>query len=86
LFDIDDMADIFLSYANVDRERIRPLVKKLEEHGWSVWWDRKIPPGKTWRQVIQRAIDDAKCVVVVWSQQSIQSDWVITEAEEGKER
>jgi hypothetical protein len=80
------MADIFLSYASADRERIRPLVKKLEEHGWSVWWDRKIPPGKTWHQVIQQAIDDAKCVVVVWSQQSIQSDWVITEAEEGKER
>jgi TIR domain-containing protein len=80
------MADIFLSYANADRERINPLVKILEEWGWSVWWDRKIPPGKTWHQVIQRAIDEAKCVVVVWSHLSIQSDWVITEAEEGKDR
>jgi hypothetical protein len=80
------MADIFLSYSNLDRDRLLPLVKILEERGWSVWWDRKIPPGKTWHQVIQRAIDEAKCVVVVWSQQSIQSDWVITEAEEGKDR
>src|SRR5262245_61702096 len=80
------MADIFLSYASADRERIRPLVTILEERGWSVWWDRKIPPGKTWHQVIQQAIDEAKCVVVVWSHQSVQSDWVITEAEEGKDR
>src|SRR5262245_4320192 len=80
------MADIFLSYASADHERIRPLVSVLERQGWSVWWDRKIPPGKTWHQVIQRAIDEAKCVVVVWSQVSVQSDWVITEAEEGKDR
>jgi len=80
------MADIFLSYASVDLERIRPLVKILEEQGWSVWWDRRIPPGKTWHQVIQQALDESKCVVVIWSQQSIQSDWVITEAEEGKDR
>jgi hypothetical protein len=80
------MTDIFLSYASADRERIRPLASILEQQGWSVWWDRKIPPGKTWHQLIQQAIDEAKCVVVVWSQQSIQSDWVITEAEEGKDR
>jgi TIR domain len=52
------MADIFLSYASTDRERIHPLVTILEEQGWSVWLDRKIPPGKTWHQVIQQALDE----------------------------
>ncbi len=80
------MADIFLSYSSQDRERVRPLVQSLEQQGWSVWWDRRIPPGKTWRQVIQQALDDARCVVVVWSKNSIESDWVITEAEEGQSR
>ncbi len=36
------MSDIFLSYASEDRERVRPLVEWLEEHGWSVSWDRKL--------------------------------------------
>ena len=24
---------------------MRPLVELFVEHGWSVWWDRRIPPG-----------------------------------------
>jgi formylglycine-generating enzyme required for sulfatase activity len=80
------MADIFLSYSSQDRDRVRPLVAAFEEQGWSVWWDRKIPPGKTWHQVIQESLDAAKCVVVVWSQHSVKSDWVMVEAEEGKGR
>ncbi len=80
------MADIFLSYSSEDRERIRPLIQSLEQRGWSVWWDRKIPPGKTYDQVIEQALDEARCVVVVWSQSSVQSDWVKVEADEGMNR
>ncbi|MCZ6871640.1 MAG: TIR domain-containing protein [Gammaproteobacteria bacterium] len=36
------MADIFLSYASEDRERVRPLVAALETGGFSVWWDSDI--------------------------------------------
>jgi hypothetical protein len=65
------MADIFLSYSSQDRERITPPIQSLEQQGWSVWWDQEITPGKTWRQVIQQALDEARCVVVVWSNNSI---------------
>src|SRR5262247_301666 len=80
------MTDIFLSYASADRERIRPLVSVLEQQGWSVWWDRKIPPGKTYDQVIEQALEGARCIVVVWSQTSVQSEWVKVEADEGMNR
>jgi hypothetical protein len=33
------MADIFISYAKMDRSIIIPLVEGLEEQNWSVWWD-----------------------------------------------
>jgi TIR domain len=36
--------------------------------------------------VIEEALDSAKCVVVLWSKQSISSDWVKDEAEEGNRR
>ena len=65
------MADIFISYASEDRSRVEPLAHSLEDHGWSVWWDRTIPPGKSFDQVIQEAITAAKCVVVLWSEKSI---------------
>jgi len=51
-----------------------------------VWWDRKIPPGKRFDEVIQEKLDAAKCVVVLWSKESVKSDWVKEEAEEGKRR
>jgi TIR domain len=41
------MADIFLSYANEDRESARAVAGLLESAGCTVWWDRRIPAGRT---------------------------------------
>src|SRR5262245_45440410 len=80
------MADIFISYAREDRERVLPLADALSAHGWSVWWDREIQAGKAFDEVIASALADARCVVVVWSRQSVASNWVRDEAEEGRRR
>ena len=80
------MSDIFLSYASADLPRVGVLIRALERHGWSVWWDRTILPGHTFDQVIEEALDAARCVIVVWSQHSVNSDWVKTEAAEGARR
>lgn len=80
------MGDIFISYAKEDKAGAAALAKALETKGWSVWWDRNIPPGKTFSQVIEAAIVEAKCVLVLWSNDSIKSDWVQNEASEGVRR
>lgn len=80
------MSDIFVSYANEDRDRIMPLVHALEKAGWSVFWDRTIPVGGTWQQVIGKEIDTCRCMVVVWSATSVKKEWVYEEASEGKRR
>ena len=71
------MPDIFFSYAHEDLERIRPIVAALESQGWTVFWDRRIPAGQTWRSYIGKALDEGKCMIVAWSRDSINSDWVI---------
>jgi formylglycine-generating enzyme required for sulfatase activity len=81
-----NMSDIFLSYAREDLSQVLPLVQALERHGWAVWWDRTIPPGKTFDRGIQEALDASRCVIVVWSRASVDSDWVKAEAEEGRRR
>jgi hypothetical protein len=75
------MADIFISYATVDRPFARRLADALEACGWSVWWDhRSLRGGQHFDRVIEEAIRDAKVVVVVWSQASVESGWVRDEA------
>ena len=80
------MSDIFISYASEDRDRVEPLAKVLEENGWSVWWDRRIPTGKRFAKVIEEALSDTKAVVVLWTVNSVDSDWVQNEAAEGLRR
>ena len=78
------MADIFLSYAKEDREIARKLAALLEKSGWTVWWDRRIPAGRTWHDVLEDALREMRCMVVLWSSHSIDSDWVKEEAEEAR--
>lgn len=80
------MSDIFFSYANEDKDRIEPLVRLLEKAGCSVWWDLHIGVGEQFDEVIENEIDAARCVIVVWSEHSIGSRWVKTEAAEGNRR
>ena len=82
----DPLTSIFLSYAHEDKTRAESLAKALEAEGWSIFWDRTIPTGNTWRDYIGKALHNAKCVVVAWSRASIESDWVHEEADEGRER
>ncbi len=77
---------IFLSYKSEDRDRARALAEALERRGWPVWWDREIQPGEAFRSVIAQALQDAACVVVLWTERSVASEWVQEEAQEAKAR
>ena len=80
------MSDIFISYASEDRPRAQMLAEALERYGWSTFWDRTIPIGKTWRETIGKELNDARCVIVLWSKTSIQSGWVQEEADDATRR
>ena len=80
------MADIFISYASDDRPRVKPLADALGRQGWSVWWDRTIPAGRTFAKVIDEELGAARSVVVVWTSTSVNKNSVLEEAEDGRER
>lgn len=74
------MADIFLSYAREDADRVRDFAAQLTGFGWTVWWDDRIRTGTEFDEAIERELDAASCVVVVWSRSSLASGWVRAEA------
>jgi hypothetical protein len=76
------MADIFVSYSRADRD----IVAALEAEGWSVWWDTRLRAGEQWDEVIEREINAACCVLVVWTPLSVTRYWVKVEANFGLSR
>ena len=80
------MIDIFLSYSSKDRERAAMVAQALAARGWSVWWDRTIPPGRQYDDVIEEALAEARCAVVLWSKSSASSAWVKNEASEALDK
>jgi len=80
------VADIFLSYSQKDIARAQQIAEALQAAGWDVWWDVHLAAGAGFREEIVRQLRDARRVVVLWSQASIASHFVIDEADEGRRR
>jgi hypothetical protein len=80
-----ETSDVFLSYAREDVAAAQNLAALLEANGLTVWWDRRLVAGDAISTTIERAIDGAKAVIVLWSPHSIASRWVNGEAETAAE-
>ena len=80
------MADVFLCYDRTDQERAQQVADALAAEGLSVWWDRNLLPMQRWHQVVQRELDDATSVVVLWTSASVHSHFVVEEALYGLDR
>lgn len=80
------MTDVFISYKKEDAARVEPIARALANAGYDVWWDHRIPAGRSYRDVIGAALQTARCVIVVWSKLSANAQWVLDEADEGKRR
>lgn len=77
---------VFISYARADEPWALAVIEALEQAGITAWWDGLIPGGKRFSGQIAEALDRAQAVVVLWSANSLQSDWVQDEAGFGRDR
>lgn len=77
------MADIFISYAKEDQSRARLLAALLEAQGYTVWWDTSLLSGDNFRRRIMTELGKARAVIVIWTRNSVASDWVQSEAGRG---
>ena len=70
------MSDIFIRYKREEQAIARKLANALENQGWTVWWDPTFQVGENFFDVIERELQGAKCVIVMWSRLSVQSEYV----------
>ena len=80
------MSDVFISYADEDRDRAMEVAAALQRVGWSVWWERKTGTGQPFDQTVEREFASATSVIVLWSKHSVESDAIRREAAAASER
>jgi hypothetical protein len=78
--------DVFVSYAREDAAVAAKLANYLKTIGISVFWDADIRNGEDFHAKLDTKLGGVRCVLVLWSQNSINSDWVLNEADFGKSR
>ena len=75
------MADVFISYARADEPVARRVAKGLQAAGHDVWSDADLPAHRDYSEVIERNLEHARAVVVLWSKAAAKSQWVRAEAD-----
>jgi hypothetical protein len=80
------VADVVISYAREDLKVAVGIAAGLEADGLDVWWDRELIAGEDFDEAIERELRLAGCVLVLWSNTSVHSDWVRSEASLAVER
>jgi len=75
---VEATAQIFLSYAREDEEKVERLYQKLSDAGFKPWMDKKdLLPGEKWELTIQRAIQCSDFFLACLSENSVNKRGVI---------
>jgi hypothetical protein len=67
----------FLSHSTKDKPRVRLVKRALERAGVTCWFDEdQVELGDNIPLTVQKGLEASECVLLFWSGQSQQSDWV----------
>lgn len=72
--------DIFISYKRSQRDAAKWLADQLTENGLRVWWDADLVAGDNFIMIIKELIEKSRLCVVLWDQDAVRSDYVVSEA------
>ena len=74
------MADVFISYSQRSVEPTKALAEHLKTRGLEVWWDASLTSGQRFDDVIRKELETADAAIVIWTPESIKSQYVKIEA------
>lgn len=68
---------VFLSYSHKDMQIMRRVRDDLRAAGLTVWNDENLTPGTpSWKNAIEKAIENTGCLVVILSPDAKESEWI----------
>ena len=79
------MTDVFLSYARASATMAKRVAAALRTAGFSVWFDQNLPAHRAYSDVIEEQLESASAVLVLWSREGVESQWVRSEANRARE-
>ena len=79
------MAEIFISYARAGESQALRVARAVIAAGYDAWWDSHLPVHRGYSKVIEEHLAAAGAVLVLWSKDALDSDWVRAEAEVARE-
>src|SRR4029079_7325687 len=74
------MSLLFISYSQQSTESAATLAKALTGRGFDVWRDTNLRSGQQFDNVIRQKLEEAAAVVVIWTPESANSQYVKMEA------
>jgi len=74
------LTQLFISYARENRDTAERVAHVLGALGIDVWWDRDLPGGSEFSEVIGQQLVEARVVIVLWSEPSVRSSFVRDES------
>ena len=68
-----DQPYIFISYAHKDSDVVLPIISRLQQDGYRVWYDEGIAPGSNWDVYISEHLDQCSNVLGFLSKSYVKS-------------
>lgn len=68
-----DQPYIFISYAHKDSDIVLPIISRLQQDGYRVWYDEGIAPGSNWDVYISEHLDQSSNVLGFLSKSYVKS-------------
>jgi adenylate cyclase len=75
------MPGVFVSYCRPSAQIAEQVAAALASKGYDVWRDDQLPAHRAYGDVIEENLRSARAVVVLWSSEAAQSQWVRAEAD-----
>ena len=72
---------IFISYRHLDKDKVFPVIKKLQDEFYRVWYDDGIKPGTDWNNYIESHLRNCQVFIAFFSKNYFQSEYCIKELE-----